>query len=100
MLTDVVQEIARLATAGGGKGRYKITALPAAAGGKPPGETPLLHFMYKSPSRGQYIAPAWTCPLDNEGFQKVRPSFAAWIMSLVVLQGITSIYQLISAWSC
>ena len=65
-----MQEIGKLAKARGYGGRYKITDLPATAGGKQPGQTPLLHFIYKSPSRGQYVAPAWTCPLDDEPFQK------------------------------
>ena len=56
----------------GGGGRVRLTDLPPGAGGRPPGETLLLQFVYKSPARGQFAMPAWTCPLDNAGFRQVQ----------------------------
>jgi len=66
------QEVADLQKRVGG-GRTLLTDLTPAAGGRPPGQTPLLHFIYKSPTRGQYVAPAWTCPLDDVEFRLVSP---------------------------
>ena len=55
-----------------GRGRLQLPELPAPAGGGPAGTTPLQHFLYRSPARGQFIAPAFTTPLDNAMLQRVR----------------------------
>ena len=61
-----------MALKSGGGGRLRLTDLPSGAGGRPPGETPLLQFVYNSPARGQFAMPAWTCPLDDAGFRRVQ----------------------------
>ena len=66
-----LQAVAAAATAPGG-GRLRLPDLPAAAGGGPAGTTPLQHFLYRSPARGQFIAPAFTTPLDSPALQRVR----------------------------
>ena len=53
-------------------GRLSIPDLPAAAGGGTIGTTALLHFVYKFSSRGQFVAPAFTAPLDDPLLQQVR----------------------------
>lgn len=71
---SLVQEIAELVQRRPGEGRYHIRDLPAGAGGRAPGETPLLHFIYRNRRRGQFVAPAWTWPLDDTNFRMVRSS--------------------------
>jgi len=65
------QAVAAAAAAPGG-GRVRLPDLPAPAGGGPAGTTPLQHFLYRSPARGQFVAPAFTTPLDCPALQRVR----------------------------
>ncbi|KAK9839324.1 hypothetical protein WJX81_008143 [Elliptochloris bilobata] len=65
------------ASAAPSHGRLRLPDLPAPAGGGPAGTTPLQHFLYRSPARGQFIAPAFTTPLDNLALQRaVVPAYA------------------------
>lgn len=58
-------------------GLLRIEFLPTQAGGGSVGNTPLLHFLYKSVGRGQVLMPAYTAPLDRpECQQLVMPAYA------------------------
>ncbi|KAL0025489.1 hypothetical protein WJX77_005361 [Trebouxia sp. C0004] len=50
-------------------GLLSISDLPPQCGGGQVGMTPLLHFLYKSPTRGQVIMPAFDAPLDRHELQ-------------------------------
>lgn len=54
-------------------GHTSVSQLPKSAGGGEAGRTPLLHFIYKSNPRSQFIMPAWTGALTHSDFQAVRP---------------------------
>ena len=51
-------------------GLLSLASLPAPCGGGPAGSTPLLHFLYKSPTRAQVIAPKFAAPLDTPQMQQ------------------------------
>ena len=80
----MAQEIGGLASKREGGGRVHIQDLPAGAGGKAAGETPLLHFVYKSPMRSQYVSPAWTFPADDPEFRLVLFSPARPVLRLPI----------------
>ncbi len=54
-----------------GGGLLSIADLPPQCGGGKVGVTPLLHFLYKSPTRGQVIMPAFDAPLDRHDLRLV-----------------------------
>ena len=54
-----------------GGGLLSIADLPPQCGGGQVGVTPLLHFLYKSPTHGQVIMPAFDAPLDRHDLQLV-----------------------------
>ncbi len=54
-----------------GGGLLSIADLPPQCGGGQVGVTPLLHFLYKSPTRGQVIMPSFDAPLDRHELQLV-----------------------------
>ena len=57
---------------GRGAGRLRLPDAPRAAGGGPPGTTPLQHFLYKAPARGQFVMPAFSSPLTVPSLQQAR----------------------------
>ena len=53
-------------------GLLSIASLPSQCGGGQVGMTPLLHFLYKSPTRAQVLMPAFAAPLDSPELQQVK----------------------------
>ncbi|KAK9807508.1 hypothetical protein WJX72_001125 [[Myrmecia] bisecta] len=75
--TGVTEAVAAAMHDDAHRGRLHIADLPKAAGGGSVGTTPLLHFLYKVPSRGQFIMPAICAPLDTQSArQALMPAYA------------------------
>jgi len=66
MIVSWVQAIVSVTEHETGGGLLSIADLPPQCGGGQVGVTPLLHFLYKSPTRGQVIMPAFDAPLDRQ----------------------------------
>ena len=71
MVVSWVQAIVSVTEHQTGGGLLSIADLPPQCGGGQVGVTPLLHFLYKSPTRGQVIMPAFDAPLDRHELQLV-----------------------------
>ncbi|KAL0035669.1 hypothetical protein WJX79_007044 [Trebouxia sp. C0005] len=65
----VLQAIVSVTEHETGGGLLSIAELPPQCGGGQVGMTPLLHFLYKSPMRGQVIMPSFDAPLDRHDLQ-------------------------------
>ncbi|DBB05236.1 TPA: hypothetical protein ACH3X3_010475 [Trebouxia sp. C0006] len=65
----VLQAIVSVTEHETGGGLLSIADLPPQCGGGQVGVTPLLHFLYKSPTHGQVIMPAFDAPLDRHDLQ-------------------------------
>ena len=66
-----IQAVAKGAAGKEGGGRLRLQSVPASAGGGEFGQASLLHFVYKYPSRSQFVSPAFHAPLDNTSDQQV-----------------------------
>lgn len=71
MIALWVQAIVSVTEHETGGGLLSIADLPPQCGGGQVGVTPLLHFLYKSPTRGQVIMPAFDTPLDRHDLRLV-----------------------------
>lgn len=71
MAVSWLQAIVRVTENETGGGLLSIADLPPQCGGGQVGVTPLLHFLYKSPTRGQVIMPAFDAPLDRHDLRLV-----------------------------
>ncbi|KAK9863031.1 hypothetical protein WJX84_002813 [Apatococcus fuscideae] len=61
----VIQAVVEAVEGKEGGGRLTLDSMPAAAGGGAFGAASLLHFVYKYPSRSQFVSPAFLEPLDT-----------------------------------
>lgn len=71
-------------------GLLDLEALPAQCGGGPASSRPLLHFLYKSPTRAQVIAPKLAATFDTLQLQQAS------LLHLSVLKTVPPAFQTIS----
>ena len=65
------QAVAEAAAGKEGGGRLRLQSVPTSAGGGEFGQASLLHFVYKYPSRSQFVSPTFHAPMDNASDQQV-----------------------------
>ncbi|KAL0050904.1 hypothetical protein WJX82_009701 [Trebouxia sp. C0006] len=91
----VLQAIVSVTEHETGGGLLSIADLPPQCGGGQVGVTPLLHFLYKSPTRGQVIMPAFDAPLDRHDLRlAAMQSRIARILSILSMARFGNVVEL------